>query len=49
MIEYQVIKTNKIQLETSIEWIKKVVHLENKTLGDIVFVFCNDDYLLEKN
>ena len=49
MIECQFISTNKIQLENSIEWIKKVIDLENKILGDIVFVFCNDTYLLSKN
>ena len=49
MIDYQFINTNKIQLKNSIQWIKKVIDLENKILGDIVFVFCNDTYLLSKN
>ncbi len=49
MIDCQFIKTNKIQLNHSIQWIKKVIDLENKILGDIVFVFCNDTYLLSKN
>ena len=49
MIDCQFISTNKIQLNHSIQWIKKVIDLENKILGDIVFVFCNDTYLLSKN
>tara|TARA_B100001142_G_scaffold330012_1_gene395629 strand:- start:2541 stop:2945 length:405 start_codon:yes stop_codon:yes gene_type:complete len=49
MIDCQFVNTNKIQLKNSIQWIKKVIDLENKILGDIVFVFCNDTYLLSKN
>jgi probable rRNA maturation factor len=30
-------------------WIKDTVISEGKTLGDISFIFCSDDYLLEVN
>ncbi len=35
--------------EHFISWIKKIVTSEGKTLGDLLFVFCNDDFLLELN
>jgi probable rRNA maturation factor len=37
MIDFQYFKTDKIKLDG------------NKTLGELVYIFCNDDYLLEKN
>ena len=49
MIDYQFIKTKKIQLKSCNNWLEQVVATENKKLGDIIFVFCKDDYLLEKN
>lgn len=30
-------------------WIKKVIILEGKLVGDISFIFCSDDYLLDVN
>lgn len=30
-------------------WIKTVITKENKTLGEINYIFCTDEYLLEKN
>jgi probable rRNA maturation factor len=30
-------------------WIASVIESEDKTLGEINYVFCNDDYLLEMN
>lgn len=32
-----------------IAWIKYTMEQENKVLGEINYVFCNDDYLFEKN
>ena len=49
MIDFQFIKTNPVSVKNYTEWIKKVVHSEKKIVGNIIFVFCNDDYLLEKN
>jgi len=31
------------------EWISEIIDSENKTEGEINYIFCNDDYLLEKN
>jgi len=31
------------------KWIEFSIHQENKELGEIAYVFCNDEYLLEKN
>ena len=30
-------------------WIKTVITKENKTLGELNYIFCTDEYLLEKN
>ena len=32
-----------------INWIEKVILSENKKLGEISYIFCDDDYLLEIN
>lgn len=31
------------------KWIKEVIVLEGKRLGDLSFIFCSDNYLLEVN
>ena len=49
MIDFQFIETKKIAIKNSKDWLKKVVSTENKQLGKIIFVFCNDYYLLKKN
>ena len=49
MIDFQFIDIKKIALKNSKDWLKKVVSTENKQLGKIIFVFCNDYYLLKKN
>ena len=49
MIDFQFINTEIIPLKNSVNWLKKVIVTENKKPGEIVFVFCNDTYLLEKN
>ena len=38
--------TNEAQIEN---WISQIIHSENKTLGEISYIFCNDDYLLKLN
>ena len=35
--------------ESFIRWIKNVISEENKKLGEVNYIFCNDKYLLEKN
>lgn len=30
-------------------WIKKVITCENKEIGEINYIFCSDEYLLERN
>lgn len=39
----------KIQKRIINNWIKETVISEGKTLGDISFIFCSDNYLLEVN
>jgi len=43
---------NDFILNNSVEiskWIEFVIHQENKLLGEINYIFCNDSYLLEIN
>ena len=35
--------------ENFIRWIKNVILEENKELGEVNYIFCDDKYLLEKN
>ena len=35
--------------ESFIRWIKNVISEENKKLGAVNYIFCDDKYLLEKN
>ena len=50
MIEYHyendfiLIDSDKIRI-----WIEDVIKKEKKTVGDITYIFCDDDYLLERN
>ena len=50
MIEFEYINTSKVDnLAKYKQWVKGIILEENKKEGDIVFVFCNDEYLLKKN
>ena len=49
MIDFQFIKTKKFDIFHTDIWIEKIITKEKKELGEIVFVFCSDDYLLQKN
>ena len=49
MIDFQFVNQQKISLKGSEAWIEKIITYENKKLGEITFIFCDDDYLLEKN
>lgn len=49
MIHFQYIKSKKISFKNTKNWLEKVISNEGKSLGEIIYVFCNDEYLLEKN
>ncbi|MDC0204249.1 rRNA maturation RNase YbeY [Flavobacteriales bacterium] len=50
MIEFQNIECDpKINKKCFSFWLNEMLIEENKVLGDIVYVFCDDDYLLTKN
>ena len=49
MIDFQNINTDKISTEDISNWLKDVTTKEGKEIGELVYVFCNDDYLIEKN
>ena len=49
MINFQYINSKKITLSKKSVWLKNVITNEDKILGNVVYVFCNDNYLLEKN
>jgi probable rRNA maturation factor len=50
MIEYHyendfiLVDSDKIRI-----WIEDVIKKEKRTVGDITYIFCDDDYLLERN
>lgn len=49
MIDFHFFNTRKVALKNNKDWLKKVVHCEEKKIGEVVYIFCTDDYLLEKN
>lgn len=49
MIDFQFVDTKNTSFVNNKSWLKKVVSNEGKKVGDIVFVFCTDDFLLKKN
>ena len=49
MIDIQFVGVKKFSIKDHSKWVKKIILNEKKTTGDIVFVFCNDKYMLEKN
>ena len=50
MIVYNSINTFKLESEELIsDWITFVIHQENRELGEINYIFCDDSYLLEIN
>ena len=49
MIDFQYINADKISTEDISNWLKDVTTKEGKEIGELVYVFCNDDYLIEKN
>tara|TARA_B100000287_G_scaffold237248_1_gene223236 strand:+ start:54 stop:458 length:405 start_codon:yes stop_codon:yes gene_type:complete len=49
VIDIQFVEIKTFSVENYSKWVKKIIHKEKKIVGDIVFVFCNDKYMLEKN
>jgi len=49
MISFQYISGNPKVVNENKKWIEGIVLSENKSLGNVVFVFCNDQFLLKKN
>jgi len=50
MIEFQHIDSPvKINYEQTTRWLNNIIINENKNIGEIVFVFCTDEFLLAKN
>ena len=43
------INTDVIQLKNATDWLENIIYSEKKMPGEIVFVFCDDPYLLKKN
>jgi probable rRNA maturation factor len=50
MIEYHYEKDFILEDSDKIRiWIEDAIKKEKKTVGDITYIFCDDDYLLERN
>jgi len=50
MIEYQYIESDEITNSDAISlWLTNVIKEERKQIGELVYVLCKDEYLLEKN
>ena len=42
--DFKLVDSDKIRI-----WIEDVIKKEKRTVGDITYIFCDDDYLLERN
>jgi len=50
MIDYQYIESQELSNGDKISlWLNNVIKEEGKQTGELVYVFCKDNYLLEKN
>ncbi len=50
MIAFEYLKTEDItKINQNKKWLNQVISNEDKEEGDITYIFCDDDYLLEKN
>ena len=50
MIDYQYIENQKLSNSNQISlWLNNVIKEEGRQTGELVYVFCKDNYLLEKN
>ena len=49
-IEYSYLTDFRLECETELsQWINRILEAEGKALGDLVYIFCSDDYLLQLN
>ena len=50
MITFEYLETEEItEINQNKKWLNQVISNEDKQEGIITYIFCNDDYLLEKN
>ena len=50
MINYFFEEIDKVEIHSKTsEWLKNLIQTENKKLGEINYIFCDDDYLLKVN
>jgi len=50
MIDFQYIENNKLSNTEDLNlWLNSVIKEEGMVIGELVYVFCNDEYLLKKN
>ena len=50
MIAFEYLETEEItEINQNKKWLNQVISNEDKEEGDITYIFCDDDYLLEKN
>jgi len=50
MIAFEYLETEDItEINQNKKWLNQVISNEAKEEGDITYIFCDDDYLLEKN
>jgi len=50
MIDFQYIENDKLSNTEDINlWLNSVITEENMVIGELVYVLCNDEYLLKKN
>jgi len=50
MIAFEYLETEEItEINQNKKWLNQVISNEAKEEGDITYIFCDDDYLLEKN
>ncbi len=49
MIDFQYINCKTISIKGCSDWLNSIILSEGRKLGEIAFVFCTDEYLLEKN
>lgn len=49
MIDIQCIDIEINDFKANTKWLENIINSEKKILGEIVFIFCRDEYLLDKN
>ena len=49
MIDIQCIDIEINDFRANAKWLENIINSENKILGEIAFIFCRDEYLLDKN